>query len=361
MLRKVDGFTLIEMAVVLVIIGLMLAAGIGIGRNLIEQSKINVTKENEQAIKLALLNFIIRNNRLPCPAVATLSKSSAGYGVEATTPNTCTNTTIVDNVAIGVIPWKTLGIASTIASDGYYNRLTYQVTLAATGLNANTIAGLKGNMSIHTNAPATNANQSNDCTVGNYNPCSAVVAIISHGLNGYGAYTESGSQLGLPNANTDEEENSNHDAKLVMKEYSYNSANPFDDVIMPLTPSDLLTPLTSKGTFDDYRSVLNKHFADITAAIVADAVSNRSGSAGAYSYPIANTLPSLPVSTTNDPWGNAISYTRNTASIQSGTNSAITAFTLTSNGPDGTLGNQDDISNIVYVSQVKSTLGLSGW
>ena len=248
-----SGFTLIEMAVVLVIIGLLLVAGIGLGTTQIELSRITATKIKQEAIKNALISFIARNNRLPCPAVSTLAPNTVGYGMEAATPNNCTGTAKAGGVSTGIVPWENLGVSDDIASDGNYNRFTYQVALLATGLNSATISGLKGAVSVHTNAPTVlgaspSGNQINVCTVGNYNPCLGVVTIISHGTNGLGAYTSQGTQNTLPAAGTDEYENANADSKVVVKDYSNNASNPFDDIVMVIPASELLAPLTKNGS-----------------------------------------------------------------------------------------------------------------
>ena len=362
----ITGFTLVEMAVVLVIIGLLLVAGLNLGTTQIELARIKSTKEEQESIKFSLINFIARNKRLPCPAIATLAPNAVGYGIEAITPGTCTGTTVTGNVSTGLIPWVSLGLPDSNASDGNYNRFTYQVAIAATNTNVQTISGLKGVISIHTNAPAVlgatpAGNQTNICTVGNYNPCLAVVAIISHGTNGLGAFTSSGTRIVLPAVGSDEEENTNLDNKIVVKEYSNNAANPFDDIVMSLTASDLLSPLTTKGSLDDYNAAINQKYSDMTGAIIANAVTLRTGSPGSYVYPTPVVLPVLPATTIADPWGNAIVYTQVTPSVNSATNASNVAFTLASNGPDGVVGTADDIVKTIFVAQLKSAYSTAGW
>ena len=215
---KYKGFTLVEMAIVMVIMGLLLSAIIGVSNAQIQQGRISATKQKEDLIRLAIINYITRNNRLPCPAIPTIAEGVAGYGVEAPLLGACTGTVINGAVSTGIVPWTSLGLTDENATDGYYNRFTYQVTLIATNTNAQTIAGLKGAISTYSRLPLT-GNQSNDCTPpgGNYNPCSAVAIIVSHGNNGTGSYGRDGTQRTLP-IGTDETENTNNDSRFLIKD-----------------------------------------------------------------------------------------------------------------------------------------------
>jgi prepilin-type N-terminal cleavage/methylation domain-containing protein len=125
--NKQLGFTLIEIAVVLVIVGLLLGSFIGSLNQRIETTQRNNTKEQLEDIKTALLGFASAYGRLPCPATTT------GGGLEQ--PVGGSTTTIDCTFQHGFIPGKTLGI------DGAYNRdnllidtwgnpIRYSVTIA---------------------------------------------------------------------------------------------------------------------------------------------------------------------------------------------------------------------------------------
>lgn len=363
MRSKLKGFTLIEMAIALVIFSLMIGAVLGVGNAQIASSRISTTKQKQEAIKFALINYIARNNRLPCPAVAGLAPGAVGYGIEDNPVLGCVNTNInVANpvaVATGIVPWISLGLTDEVATDGYYHRYTYQVVLTATSTTQQTISGLRGDISTHHTAaptirpPAAGNNQSNNCApvVGGYNPCSAVVVILSHGNNGFGAYTRDGNQIALP-AGADELANADNDSLFLIKDFSDNLANPFDDLLLPLTSSDLLTPLTMHGTLEDYRASINQDFADIKSTIIANAIANKIGP-GPYRYQIPNVLPALPANTLRDPWGTLYTYNRDYAPpIKSDADASLPAFTLTSLGPDGGLGGNDDVQNVITINQL---------
>lgn len=378
------GFTLIEVAVVLFIASLFLGGIATMVNSLMISQQVSSTKTKEDAIKAALANFIVRNYRLPCPAVATLAEGAANNGVEASTAGTCTGTTIsgagLNQIAVGVVPWASLGLSSEAALDSYANRFTYQVALAATNLNSTTISGMTGNMTTHSAGfgvlgAAPTGNQLNDCSGGaSTNPCALVTAVVSHGKDGYGAYTRSGSQIPFPATVTgnDARENANADSKLVIKDYSGVDSNPFDDIVLGITASDLLTPLVMAGTIKDYRATLNATFAVMQAAVTAYAASNPSGYPGSRSYALPNpstlygSAPNytgglLALSQITDPWGTAIIYTKYQNYISSGDSPSSTAFTLQSYGPDKSSASSDNITLTVTAGDMQNILQLSGW
>ncbi|GBL45310.1 hypothetical protein SFMTTN_1117 [Sulfuriferula multivorans] len=93
-MKRSQGFTLIEIAVVLIIITLLSGGLISFFNIQLTNQRITSTKANEAAIKVALTNFIAQNNRLPCPAIPALAPGAVGYGREATaTASACTGLT----------------------------------------------------------------------------------------------------------------------------------------------------------------------------------------------------------------------------------------------------------------------------
>lgn len=353
------GFTLIELSIALVIIGLLMSMFLSYGTAQLSASRILSTKQKQEAIKLGLISFISRNHRLPCPALANLNQGASGYGVEATG---CSGT-----VATGILPWSSLGLTESSASDAYHNRFTYQVSVAATTTTDQTVSGMVGVSTTHTTSPtiagnAPTGNQSNNCSIGNTNPCAAVAVIVSHGQNGSGAFTNSGNQNALPTG-TDELENTDNDEAFVVKEFSDTSTNAFDDIVLPLTASELLTPLTTNGSIPDTNASLTQDFTNIKAALIARAVSNRTGIAGSYSYPVQAVLPTLSDNTQRDPWGNLYTFTRNTSltGIDSSTNAGTLVYTISSGGPDGYGTTTDNIDFEVYVNELQDAYSKAGW
>ncbi len=101
------GFSLLEMAIVLAIVGLLMAGLLPSLSAQIEQQRRNETRKQMDEIKDALIGYTIANGHLPCPAQS-LDPNNANYGLEK---STCAS----DVATEGGLPWKTLGVSETDA------------------------------------------------------------------------------------------------------------------------------------------------------------------------------------------------------------------------------------------------------
>lgn len=361
--RPVRGFSLIEIAVVLFIIGLVTGGIVALLNSMVGNRQIEATRTRQEAIKTNLISFIARNNRMPCPAPSTSSD-----GAEGVTPGTCTGVsssgTGVSTVVTGMVPWASLGLPEETALDAYNNRFTYQVVRASTGLNSVTISGMTGWITIHRNGPGAAGNQVNDCSGGaTINPCAAVAVIVSHGKDGFGGYTRFGVQIPFSSNVTgdDEKENADGDSKFVVKDFSDIASNPFDDSVMALTATDLLSPLITSGVLKDYRAILNAKIDVLKGAVIA--ASYEAGGiswSGDRYYSLPSALPSVSSDQKKDPWNNDIAYTRSTTSITCSSNSSQQAFSMASSGPDGVSGNADDITYSILTGEIISIISKAG-
>lgn len=124
--RHAAGFTLAELAVVLVILSLLAGSLLVPLRARIEARDRELTLERLRDIQQALTGFAIINARLPCPSTEA-DPASAAYGVEDPLP--C-------SFAIeGRLPWRTLampatdawGSARTQPADGWAGHWRYRV------------------------------------------------------------------------------------------------------------------------------------------------------------------------------------------------------------------------------------------
>ncbi len=136
------GFTLIEMSIVVVIIGLLLSGSLLAVSPVIQGSKVSDTNARLDRLEQALTVYVIQNGCLPCPADRALASSSANagwanngtvyYGPTHTTNTRACSLTAVCGAFVGVLPWNALGIAESDITDAWGNRISYAVTAALT-------------------------------------------------------------------------------------------------------------------------------------------------------------------------------------------------------------------------------------
>jgi prepilin-type N-terminal cleavage/methylation domain-containing protein len=269
------GFTLVEIAVVLIIAGLALGTGLAILGARLEQAKVDNTRVRAEAIRQALVNFASRNYRLPCPAAPGILQGTANYGVERETVaagvRTCTVVSgLVNNiggaapagVSRGTVPCMTLGIPEDACVDGWDTRFTYFVANSAVQLNQINISSMQGTMTVHQITPPAGAattlglaptgNQINACsaTAGD-NSCNAlaVAVVISHGANRAGGFTPGGA-VAIPTAGVAsayEIENTDADVAFIQNDYVREGVSSFDDLVIGIAPRELLVSLSQIG------------------------------------------------------------------------------------------------------------------
>ena len=123
---KEGGFTLIEVAIAVVVIALLLAGLLGPLSARIEQADRQETQALLDEIKEALYGFAVANGQLPCP-------DSDNDGRENRTSGTCTGGTVAGN-----LPWVDLGVPE---QDSWGRRFRYRVTPSyADDVSAGTVA-----------------------------------------------------------------------------------------------------------------------------------------------------------------------------------------------------------------------------
>lgn len=236
--RRTTGFTLIEMAMVLLIVGLLLGGLLVPLTAQMEQRNISDTQKALSEIKEAITGYALANGQLPCPAVPTTPTGQASAGIARTPPCTGANST-------GVLPWATLGVSET---DAWGRRYTYRVTDYFADSIASATYGC---------VPSTPPSLSSFalCSSGTLNVLSAAsggvtiagnvpAIIISHGKNGAGAYTPQGTQLAV-GSNADEQENSDGNADTNYVNHTPTST--FDDWVVWISPNILLNRMVAAG------------------------------------------------------------------------------------------------------------------
>lgn len=209
------GFSLLEMSIVLALIGLLLAGMLPAISGQIEQQRRNETRKQLDEIKDALIGYAMVNGRLPCPALASAITNTASAGVLDCTIST----------GVGVVPWVTLGTSET---DAWGRRFTYAVT-GAFSTSDFTLTST-GSLTVKT------------ATTGTSVAGSIPAVFVSHGTNGFGAYTPQGTQISA-SADLDEADNSNTNNTFV----SHDLSPTFDDLIVWISPNILFNRMVSAG------------------------------------------------------------------------------------------------------------------
>ena len=121
--RKSRGFSLVEIAMVLAILGFVLTIGLKSTGAYLSAERRQTTVARLAGIDAALVNYVALQKRLPCPANGALA---TGVEVLRAANGTCT----VAAINNGVVPWVTLGISEAEAQDGWGNRISYRTSNA---------------------------------------------------------------------------------------------------------------------------------------------------------------------------------------------------------------------------------------
>lgn len=315
------------MAVVLVIGATLLTAGLKVLSSQLENSNYKATKNKLDVIKDALTTYLAANNRLPCPDNDFTAPDGQENRVTANDPTT------VCAVSYGIVPYQTLQLSQEASLDGWDNFFSYQISTAPATSNWSLTAefgvGNTGSINVSTR------NSSAGAAVADINK--AAIVLISHGKNGGGAYTVKGTKYD-DSPGADEVAN----AALVIaantffrRGYSDDSAGggAFDDMILPILPNDLITPLAKQGVLKLPKAQLAEQFTTIQNAIIGAIISDAT-----CAMPASLLATGLTASDIKDPWGVDITYTNITNSnILASSIATNNAFTLTSTGSGDTI------------------------
>jgi len=225
--RRQAGFTLVELAIVLVIVAL-LASGLMMGMTAQRTSAENTDAQRQlENIREALLGYAMANGRLPCPANPALTSADATVGTEDR-PNASSPC----NRIYGVVPWVALSLPET---DPWGRRFTY---FANASFTAPLPAGALASFTLSTTG---NANIKDSAASGSNLASNLPAVVISHGSNGLGAWQTNGVQLGGAAGN--ELENANSTLTFV----AHTPTNDFDDLVVWIVPSILNARMVAAG------------------------------------------------------------------------------------------------------------------
>jgi prepilin-type N-terminal cleavage/methylation domain-containing protein len=138
MRRSKSGFTLIEMAITVAILGLVAAAAVKIIKPLQDIRKTDVTLAHLKVVDKALQLYVIRNGCLPCPAdgsqassvttpIGAVNYSLAGVAYAGSPGYISGCTSSACQATARTVPWIALGLSEDDASDGWGDRIRYVV------------------------------------------------------------------------------------------------------------------------------------------------------------------------------------------------------------------------------------------
>lgn len=409
---RAAGFSLVELAVVVLIVSILLTMGLAAFSVQVDTAALSATQRRQDAIKDALIAYLRKNARLPCPETTGL----AGGGSSPTGRENRTNVGPPDPSSpctsfVGTLPWLDLGLTKDNALDGYGNYFSYFVATAAadgdpdwtrTSNLAATVTGFSsgapGRFAITHNGQQTGVGPTLYPL-----PSLAAVVIVSHGKNGFGAITEKGTRI-IDSADASELANQPPTAATSAPPWSPQSSSPidynalgmrfpavtatlvtgstiaggtFDDVVFVLRPDDLLGPIIKDGAMKSAQAVISEQFAKIRTALASYAFSSGSHGTSACTTPAAppycRVLPPSPlasgtagltVTDITDPWGSPFLYTpiiATSPALGVGLTNLTSgnAYTLASDGADKAQGTPDDISVTVTAVELRQMIGTS--
>lgn len=239
-----QGFSLIELAIVLLIVTLLLGGLLVPLTAQIDQQKTRETQKTLADIKEALIGFALVNGRLPCPASATSNGQESPVG-----GGNCTN------FYNGFVPAATLGMtpisAQGLLLDGWNNPLRYAVSNEAIGTSSYAL---------------TSSNGMKSATINSLSNPSKTLLYVCGSASGIVANTSCGTAVSLTNtapalvyslgkngsivgAGLDEAANANNDKIFVSHEQTAASAanGEFDDMLSWLSTGILINRMVTAG------------------------------------------------------------------------------------------------------------------
>ncbi len=227
------GFTLIEVAVVLVVVGLLLGSILGPLASQERNRKIKLVETSIEEIKEALIGYAAINGNLPCPAPA--SYNPAPPAAEVSRESRAAGAGLTDClVEHGYVPSITLNINGLYNPDKIYvdpwgTPYYYSLNDIGTWEYAKTI-------SPSSPVPTFNICDTAGCPANSEVATGVVAVIYSLGPLGFEATTS-----------PDQLENTNDDDNFVSRAPSEGNNTEFDDLVTWLTTNELILNLVKSG------------------------------------------------------------------------------------------------------------------
>ncbi len=254
-MRESRGFTLVEVAILVVIVGLISVGGLTIVGAIFDSRRSQTTGERLDLIEQALQSYVEEFSCLPCPTDGSLSSTGAdnnfgrSFDTGGLVGGNCTATAcrLID----AVVPWRTLGLSEEFATDGWGDRIRYYVGVgtpctAAAGLQDT--AGMDrcgttyptGNVTVNDNDSATTITNAAYVLVSS-GPDKSLALTSSTGVTTNDIYGQTGGGGG-------QDENSDDDAVFAFGDFrSLSGVAHFDDIVR-FKSAEIMVQLCGPGT-----------------------------------------------------------------------------------------------------------------
>jgi type II secretory pathway pseudopilin PulG len=115
--KKIPGFSLIETALTLVIAGIVISLTLPMLTTAQRSNRHQITQTHQYQLMQALAAYVVKHDRLPIPS----TPDKRGESIDLAKDD------LLTSKAIGIIPYKELGISETMARDGHGHWFTYAV------------------------------------------------------------------------------------------------------------------------------------------------------------------------------------------------------------------------------------------
>lgn len=242
------GFSLIELAVVILVISIFMSGAMTLSIGATNSAKIKATKDKMDEIYRAMGNYLAANGRLPCPAPITALKGSANYGKDmAIGSGDCLDSgagavsglyySSANNLVYGMVPVQNLQLQADMAEDDFGSKIGYIVDERFTGFNKNA-----------SNNDFNHAPDNDVITINEIDKQTqaatqdASFVLISYGHNAFGAFALKSATQNAPSSDSDESHNddvtdTDFDNVFVAKS---DKSDVFDDIVFYKTKKDMI-------------------------------------------------------------------------------------------------------------------------
>ena len=130
-IKSKRAFTLLEMSIVILIIGILVVGTINFQITIDTKSKENITADKINRIEKAISEYFLKNGKLPCPSNIKAVKTDSNYGVEYRFDDVCSGyeEKFVNNGLIyGGVPTKTLELTDDYSVDAWGSTISYVIS-----------------------------------------------------------------------------------------------------------------------------------------------------------------------------------------------------------------------------------------